>query len=473
MQRDLPGIKARPSFVDADRQIGIFILFILNMTLMFLLSLQIHSQLAQPAAHLAPNYVLSHFIPPICLWLFGILVHCIPPITYDVPFAAALGLNLLSWGILCGICLLGLRVQFRPSRLRWMRIPIGIAAAATFPMLIVALQWNLSSIDWYLRGREPVWTGLFSVCGIAITLTALLKSRRMYSVYLERGTSSPPLSLDPTAMAAWQQETYWRQNSSNHHGWFLRLFSSRFDRAITQANQPGWCHRSNLWIAGNMGNGRVIWIVAMFAATAIAGTWFWLQDALSAEGSLRLQNPVTLVLSIFLPDLPEIVMAGIWRGRRKLLAVESLRPVSRNQFSAQIARALAWDLSPLFGIYLAVLTWYCVEADPQRWSWAWLASMLLVFVARWIIVYGLTLWAIVIRRDWIMVLVTFVASYAVLFVNVALIFPQGPVLGIKQLPTDMPEIGVLALAALALGYGLIACAVTHFAYRRWQTIELT
>ena len=91
--------------------------------------------------------------------------------------------------------------------------------------------------------------------------------------------------------------------------------------------------------------------------------------------------------------------------------------------------------------------------------------MFLVFVARWIVLYGLMLWAIAIRRNWVLVLTAAVAIYAVLIVNMVIIFLQAPVLGVKQLPTDMPDIGVAPLAGMALLFGLVACVVVHFAYR--------
>lgn len=475
LQRDLPSVKVRPSYVDVDRQYSILAVVFLNSVLYLLLAMQVLSHFSQAAAHLVPNYVGPHIIPVVGLWLFGILVNTVPLLLRQVPIGPALGLSLLYWGLICGLGLMAPAVQVGSKRMRWVKISLVVAAIGLGTSYQSLFQWNWSSIDWYLRGREPGWAWLFIVAGIVASAELLRRSLRLHSLYLELGVHSPPLGHDPVAWAAWQQEINWRlQSSGKLTSWNWRVKTWRMERAIAQSTQPGWRHRSDLWIVGNAGDGNSALLIGIVLAMSfIVATILWPRDDNTGFASfLTIQNPLILFQSIFLADLPVIGLAGLWRQRRKFFAIESLRPLSRIQFARQIATAIAWDLLPVGGVYLAVLTWYVAQADPQRWSVAWTAAMLLVFVARWIALYGLMLWGITIRRNWVLVLTGTIAAYAVLFANIVIIFLQAPIMGVEQLPTDMPDIGVLALAAMALGFGAIACVMTRFAYQRWQRIEL-
>ena len=470
LQRGLPRLNVWPALIDGERQSLMIGMYVLNAVLFMLLAMQLQSQFAQPAGHLVPNYVEPHVGVVGGVWLFGILAQSIPLLVRDVPVDTALGLNLSFWGMVCGLGLIEPLGQTNPKLLRWIQIPlailfIGIGVSSQF-----LLRANTSSMDWYLRGRNPGWTWLFIVCGIVASIAHLRLSLRMHSTCLERGVSSPPLGFDPAAM----KEVYWRLNSTGKQPSRIgKLMDLQRERVIAQSSQPGWRRRSNLWIAGNFGNGNFTLLYAFVLAAIFAVvSWLTMDDEGRAAGFFAFQNPLILFLSIFLPDFPVVLLAGQWRQRQKLFATESLRSLSRTQFARQIATAIAWDMTPLAGVYLGILTWYVTQADPQRWSVAWTAAMFLVFVARWIVLYGLMLWAIAIRRNWVLVLTAAVAIYAVLIVNMVIIFLQAPVLGVKQLPTDIPDIGVLPLAGMALLFGLVACVVVHFAYRRWQRIEL-
>ena len=471
LQKDLPNVNIRPGLVDVDRQYHLIFLFVLNTAFFLLLAMQIQCHFSQPAARLVPNYAAPHIIPVVCLWLIGIIVHTVLLVNMDATPTAALGVNLLIWGVLCAQGLLDTLAQAVP-RLRWIAFLVALALLGTIPFSLFSLPLNRSAIDWYLRGHSPVWTFLFILAGLTASFESLRRSLRLNSIYLERGISSPPLSFSPATQSAWHQEVYWRQTSlSQRREWLVRLFCRRLERAISQAELSGWRQRCNLWIAGNSGQGYLTFslIVAFMIAFAV-GVFAVFGDF--PLDDISLQNPMVLAFSIFLPDLPVLVVAGVWRQRRSLFAMESLRPVSRNQFARQIANAIAWDLTPLALVYLAILSWYVIEADPQHWSWWWTGAMLMVFVARWIVVYGLTLWTITIRPNWVLLLAGVTTAYAVTFANLGLIFLQGPVLGVKHLPADLPDIGVASLAGLALGFGIVAWIISRLAYHRWQRIEL-
>lgn len=468
LQVQLPQVKIRPAFVDVDRQMSFLMIFILNCLILFVIALQIQSQFSQATCHLMPDYRWPHLIPPITLTIVGVAIHCIPLLSHGVPIGAALGINLLCWGLFCALLLVGslnsIDAKFKP----WIMVPFAITAAGWFPVGLFVLQWGRSSVDWYLRGNEPVWTALFMIGGLATALLTLLQSTRLFSIYAERGISSPPISLDPAQMSQWQQQVAWR-NAGAIPG--AKWISGRLERAISRSTHGGWRPRSNLWIAANMQNGTTILLMMACGMSFLLGYGWWLTPVgTNLEAILR--SPQFLALTIFLPDLLIVQTAAIWRSRRKTFAMESLRPVSRREFARQIAVAIAWDLFPLGIVYAVVLAWYVIHADAEKWSPVWTGAMFLVFLARWLLTVGMTLWAIVIRRDWVLLLVTITSGYLILFVNLAIIFLQGPVLGIRDLPPDLPNISVTMLTGMALGLGLVAWGVTQTAYRRWEQIEL-
>lgn len=470
LQTLLPGVRFRPSFVDLGRQQMFLALIGLNLVLQFLLGLQLHSQFTHAAARLMPNYALPHMIPPLCLGVLGILLHCVPLLQRHVPLAPALAVNLSCWLVLCGLQLAGLQARPIKRQSNWLGIVIVAASLLSLSAIIHSFQANRSSIDWFLRGNMPITTGLLIVGGLTIPVALLWRMLRLHSIYQELGYSAPPLDMDSARIAAWSQEV--RSNPNQ-----IRAERS-LQRAIAQAGHSGWRHRCNLWIAGNVVNGNLIAPFAFSIAVAfLIGTSFiqsdvrW-TDLLSSGGFAASMGSVVLMMTVFIPDMGVIPLNLVWRGRRKFLAVESLRPVSRSEFSRQTACAIAWDFLPLGGVYLAVLAFYVAHADPNRWSWGWTAAMLLVFVARWILVYGVVLWTMTIRRDWVVMLMSVFVGYAIAFANVALILLQSPVLGISPTPSDMPEIGVAALTGIALLFICVSVTVASLAYRRWQQVEL-
>lgn len=469
LQQKVPTVRVRPAYIDVERMYWFLVLLILNNVILMLIGMQLHSQFSQSFSRLIPNYAAPHVIPVVCLWLFCIVVHSIPLWVAGVSVSAAVALNLLCWSFSCGFGAFGAAVSLEDSRAKPLIKPWAIAAAAWGPLAVVVVRWNMSAIDWYLRGGEPLFTWFLIVSGIVIPAIALRQSLRMNATCLERGVSSPPISLDPVAMSAWQQSIY-PQKAGGQRGWFCWLTTFDVDQLIARSQQTGFVSRSRLWIAGNPVTGNVTFQVALFTAVLIWLTHRWNTNESAQWFSFH--DPAMLMSSFLFPDVSVIVLASIWRGRRKLFAAESLRPLSRTEFARQIAHAIAWDLVPLALIYLAVLIWYVIVSNPERWSWSWTFGMALVFAARWLAIFGLLLWSIAIRRDWVLILAVFVAGYGLIFANIAIIFVQARVFDVGSLPSDLPDIGVPGLVLCAALLGLAASIITHFGYRRWQSIEL-
>ncbi len=111
-------------------------------------------------------------------------------------------------------------------------------------------------------------------------------------------------------------------------------------------------------------------------------------------------------------------------------------------------------------------------ADSTRMSVGWVVAMLLVAVSRWLFVYGLIVWLLLIRRDWLVFVIAVFAVYALLIVNVGMLMLQASILGVQDLPPDLPEFGAGLVAAIAIVTGLIGAMVAAAAYVRWQRLEL-
>jgi hypothetical protein len=363
--------------------------------------------------------------------------------------------------------------------MRWLTIPLFVVAAGGVPLMFLLFQSLRSSIDWYFRGYEPSWAGLFIITGVIASGASLWQVLHLQIQYAELGMNSPPLGFDPVGFAAWQQQMSCRQGGVAE--WIAIRLSQRLKRAVKRAGQPGWRARCNLWIAGNGGSFNDTFTAVVAIGMEVVGV-IWLGvvlvypeglDTLQLAGVLGgLQFGTVLIVSAFLPDMGAITAATLWRTRRKFLATESLRPVDRHQFAREVAAAIAWDLLPLGGIYLAMLAWYTSVTLPEKWSIGWTMAMLFYFVARWTVVYGLTLWAVVIRRNWVLALAAFFAVYAAIVANITILFFQFPTFGVKPLPPDMPDVGVLGLVGMIILLGIVGWAVARSAYWRWQRIEL-
>lgn len=464
-QRALKHVKIRPAFIDATRQHAFLVLVFLNSNLLLLLALQLYSQFSHAGAQLIPNYRVPHLIPVVAIWLLGIMAHCLPLLAKGVPFWSALGANLGFWIIFCTFGVIGAPLSADPRRFRWFALPLIAMAVGWVPLSLILLRFNRSSIDWYLRGQEPLCTGFLIVWGVTIASIELWRTLRLYSAYLERGIISPPLSLDPVAMAEWQQQVYWQRARAT-----AASGNRLLRKVLSRTNQHGLRRRSELWVAGNINNGNLV--LVLMSVVVLMGWLASLIDGRWVEDFPAIRNPFVLVMSVFFPDLPVIALASLWRNRRRMFPIESLRPVSRAEFSRQIATAIAWDLTPLAAVYLAVLCWYVAAADPLRWSWGWTIAALLVFIARWIAAFGLLLWGIVIRHDWQVILLAATTGYTLLFVNLGFAFLQGSVLGVGHLPPDLPQLGGLPLIGIALFYATLTSSMAALAYRRWRQIEL-
>lgn len=470
LSQDLPAVKVRPDYVHTNRQMQLFIFVLLNSIPLFLLAIQLQSQFAQPAACLVPGYAAAHLSVAACLWMGTLAVNTLLLTRIGISPPVALATNLAMWGLMCSFGAVGTATQLNQRQLRFLMIPVAILMACIVPMGVPLILANRSTVDWYMRGNEPIWTYGFIFAGIAATASVVRQTSRIYQTYLERGISSPPLSLDPVAMNAWGQQVYWQNAQSDRKS----MADRRLEHALASADKPGWRQRCNLWISGNAGNGKIILLFAAIVISACSLAILLHLDEIIGGASFLVaaDSPMILLISAFLPDFGNIAIVGFWRSRRPLFAMESLRSTSRLEFTRQIAAAIAWDMMPLAIVYLGVLTWYVWRSNPTLWSIPWTLGMLLVFVARWTMLYGLILWSLTIRKEWVLILIAAISGYAMICVNMLIIFLQGRVLNMSHLPPDLPDLGLSGLFSMATAFGIVAAWVASLAYRRWRSFEL-
>ena len=470
LKATLPNVAVRPAFVDVRRMSRLLVIVFLNAAVLGLIAVQSRIHFAHPGAHLIPAYTCPHLAPPLFLWI-GSIVNIFPLLASGVPIIPSIGVHAACWVSMTGCVVVGSLLQWIARLPRWISTPVSAVTGAVlgggFPLMILAVFIFPSSFDWYLRGNEPWVAFALIVFGGVLPLIAILRSRRLYSVYLENGCDSPVLGLDFASIRTMQQRAYQR-NDMLRRSWPQWMLGAKLETVIAKSIDGGWRERCQLWIAGNAFSGRVVPLrmglgVLMFVPAQIVQFGFadYQSDLL----------PLMLIC-VLIPDFGMIFFLKQWWVRRSLSGMELLRPNSRQQYVRQIMSAIAWDLGPQGCVYLSLFAMLTTLADSTRMSVGWGIAMLLVALSRWVLVYGIILWLLLIRRDWLVFVTAVFAVYGLLFVNVGMLMLQASVLGVQNLPPDLPESWPGLVAGIATVTGLIGAVVVVAAYRRWQKIEM-
>lgn len=468
LQAKLTGVTVRPAFVDVGRMSWFLMIVFLNAAILGLIAVQLRSHFAHPGAHLIPAYTFPHLIPPLVLWI-GSIVNILPLLASGVPIIPAIGVHAACWASMTGIVVVSALLQWIARLPRWIATPVGAVAGAVLggwlPLILLAVFRFPSSVDWYLRGNEPWVEFVLIVLGAVLPLIVIYRSRRLYSAYLENGCDSPVLGLDLASIRSLQQRAYRRNDMPPQSRWPL---GANLESVIAKSRNGGWRERCRLWIAGNAFSGKVVPLLMGFGALMFAPAHVLQLGFADYQSDLR---PLVLI-SVLIPDFGMIFFLKQWWIRRSLFGMELLRPNSRKEFIRQIMGAIAWDLGPQGCVYLSLFAMLAALADSTRMSVGWVVAMLLVAISRWLLVYGLIVWLLLIRRDWLVFVTAVFAVYALLIVNVGMLMLQASILGVQDLPPDLPEFGAGLVAAIAIVTGLIGAMVAAAAYVRWQRLEL-
>ena len=484
LARELPGVAVRPVHVDVARQVKCLPVGVVTGILIFLLALQLHSQFAHPAARLTPGYAVPHLIPATVLWLCSVLVPMCLLASAAIPILPLMGISMAIWlGIGSLILILNTdrlaRTQRASPRWRpWMMIPIQTVGVLWLPVVIFVIARNQSAFDWFLRGHEPGLAIAMIVGGAFGYSLFVWKTCRSHIDFQEAGWGTPPLGLNPSQGPGWQAQFVWRQQRpfwAQSSLW--NLLDRRLARAIDQAREPGWRQRSNLWIAGNPLNGKqapascLVGCVMIGAGSLVTEIWkgmdFEFTDLITNP-----QGPPVVMLALVFPDFCFACLGLVWRWRRRLLAVESLRPVTRRQLVREMMTALAWDCAPLVWFYVAVVVALTCLANPQNWTPLWTVSLAVYLAAHTALACGVISWLNTIRRGWVAALAGFVIAWVFLYAGIGSAMLFLPALGVTMLPPDLPNLSHWLLLGIGAAWGLVAVAIIGYAFRRWMNVEL-
>jgi hypothetical protein len=480
LARELPGIAIRPVHVDLARQVKCIPVGMLTGILIFLLALQLNTQFAHPAARLTPGYAVPHLIPATALWLCSVLVPACLLASATIPVLPLLGISMAIWlaiGSLILVTNFFNRTQCAsPHQRRWMMIPIQIVGVLWFPLALLVMLRNQSAFDWFLRGHQPTLASAMILGGVLCYALFVRKACRAQVDLQEAGMGTPPLGLNPSQGAAWQAQVVWRQQGGATASW--SLLDRRLTRAIDQAGRPGWRRRSNLWIAGNATTGKHAMLIGLVVclwfgvASQLPEIWKGMDFEFSEVFANILSAPAVMLPMMF-PDFCFAYLGLIWRGRRSLLAVESLRPVSRRQLVREMMTAFAWDCAPPACLYVAVVAALTYLADPQQWSPVWSVALAAYLAAQTAVACGTISWLNTIRRGWVAAVVGIIIGYSFLFAGAGSSLMFLPALGIKMLPPDLPNLSHGLLLGIGVAWGLVAWAIITYAFRRWMNVELS
>ncbi len=478
---ELPGIAVRPVHVDLARQDKCIPVGMVTGILIFLLGLQMGSHFSRPAARLTPGYAVPHLVPTTILWLCSVVVPACLLASAAIPILPLVGISMAIWlglgSLILTLDLLGRTHRATPHWCRRIMFPIQMAGVFWLPLVVLAMLVNRSSFDWFLRGHEPGLAIAMIVGGVLGYALFVWKTCRLHVEFQESGMGTPPLGLNRRQGAEWQTQNVWRQQRDvGAQSSLWNQLDRRLARAIDQAGRPGWRRRSNLWIAGNALNGKnalvCCLVVFIFNGVASLAPEIWKgMDFEFADLVTNAPGPPSAMTLMF-PDFCFAFLGLTWRGRRRLLAVESLRPVSRRQLVREMMTAFAWDCAPLACFYVAVVAALTYLADPQNWTPVWSVSLAVYLVAHGALAFGAISWLNTIRRGWVTALAVIVIGCAFLFAGAGSAMLFWPPLGIKPLPSDLPNLSHWLLLGIGLIWGLVAVAVIAYAFRRWMRMEL-
>ena len=190
------------------------------------------------------------------LWLWKCWFRRALRTSAKIPLLPLVAVSMAIW-LVVGSLFLNFDPLARTQRVspHWRRrimFSIQMMGVLGFFLMLLVMVRDFSAIDWFLRGHEP---GLAIVMIIGGVLGGVLFVRKFYRAqveFQEAGMGTPPLGIDLSLRGAWQAQVVRRQQQGGGaiSSWWI-LLDRRLARAIDQAGQPGWCRRSNPWIAGN------------------------------------------------------------------------------------------------------------------------------------------------------------------------------------------------------------------------------
>ncbi|QDV48080.1 hypothetical protein [Gimesia fumaroli] len=422
---------------------------IFSMVLLFsIVSLQLWAHFISPAARVVPHYLVPHRRVAVGIFSVGVFLFWFALLRYGFGMLPSLNLLLFSPAVCCLFVIAQLSGK---TYQKWLTVPMVVSLFWFF--LIFSNQGFkaiASTAIWFLWGQMPILSLIIIGIEIAFIFWSLTKLPAVTDMVNESYTSMPALSP-------------WDSQRSKQFQWKKknRLFFWFIDHGITGLKYRGestW-NMVHLWRQGN--TFRPLAVLTFFLLVVFFGLLFQGIRCYFTSEELFPHNRIPLSVIFGGPCGLAIIMPAItWWQRRKSLEVESMRPVSRNDFVKQLYLSLALDH------WLAVICLIGLSLfDAPRGVTEVLGMFLLFGIAAPLWLIGMSSSVLAFKRSWVIVLniIGLLILPIAFFASIAVFNNSNTVGG----PEDVQLLIQMALAAIAVAIGLNVLMYFATLKREW------
>lgn len=457
----LPRVKVRPASVSSRRSNAWKWIVVASTLIWGVLMTQLQSHFSHSASRLIPSFASAHLAIAASLCSVTTAIQTAILWHEGCSLAASLAGSLMVQGCLWWIIVFLMRLEnlwctaFMPGLAQMACVQITIVST-------VASPFSISDVDWFLSGKQPLLAWVIVAGCVVSPILVFRRVPRLHNAFQEMFGSLPPLG---TSMKGWQPQNLaamqQAQAHSQHNG-----PSGLFNRLDTLLASPDRADRSELWIAGNMLNGRflacaAVCIGALMACTIIGAEYF---QILPYVAPLR-DTSILPLMALYGIDLVTLGLIAGWRERLLVFGYEMLRPMSRSEFVQQIFAAVARDMRPLLSFHLIAMG-ILISINWSRGFLPYFFPVLLCYILfRALFLYSAVLFFLTVRNGWIqgfgMIAGYFVLAIPVIYFIVCL---GGPTEVVIWNP-------VLAIFGIVAGIALVSLFLMWLK-GYWQRIEL-
>ena len=293
---------------------------------------------------------------------------------------------------------------------RWLRLAFKTAHVILFAAVLLSVASPLLAEE-FLAGEFPTLTaGVLAFGGVLFVLCVAASTQR-HRIWTEKG--SPPIPG-----LQFSQNNAGAALSSREQSWLSSLmciqdaFTTR--RLLRSRSQD---FTTKLVAAATGNTGRIVGAIFMFLA--LVGVRQFVMPT-------RNESLTPLyAFALFQGSLMSLMLtATTWFGRRSSLALDLLRPVSREQFWRSVRIGVLRDMLPtVFLTMVGAFAMIWAEQRPSFAAWGVLCPIILLSgLGVLLILHALVVWVITSDRLWL----TATVSVAVLVVVASMAVPTVP-----------------------------------------------
>ncbi|MFK7778573.1 MAG: hypothetical protein QM501_10765, partial [Gimesia sp.] len=368
------------------------------MALLFaILFIQLWGHFISPAAKVVPHYLIPHRRVAVGIFSAGVLLYWLALLRYDFGMLSSLSLVLFLPAICCFFLIAQLS---KKVYLQWMAIPLIFSFLIFIPIFNESgFKAVASTAIWFLWGYMPILSLSIIAIETIFILWCLTNLRLITEFTNENYSSIPAFSpWDPERIKQIQWKRLQEKKQMNIFLWFI-------DRGTTNLKYCGGStlQMVHLWRQGN--TFRPLMIVMLLLLMVFFGFLFNGIRCLITGAELFPENLRSLSNLLGMPcGIAIILPTAIWWQRRKSLDVESIKPVSRNNFVKQLYLSLALDhwlvLTCLIGLTATNFPLFNASSEKTQ-----ALSMLLLFgIAGPLWILGINSAVLAFKRSWVVAL---------------------------------------------------------------------